>query len=76
MHPPFCLPFERVVPKEGVTICRQFFPGGTVVGLSPYVVNRHRPTFGEDADVWRPERWMGLDEEHHRKLEHSLLTVI
>jgi Cytochrome P450 len=75
LHPPFCLPFERVVPEGGVTICGQYFARGTVVGISPYVVNRHRPTFGEDADVWRPERWLGHSEEHKRMLEQSMLTV-
>lgn len=75
LHPPFCLPFERVVPQGGVTICGRYLPAGTVVGMSPYVVNRHRPTFGEDADAWRPERWLEHDDEHNRKLEHSVLTV-
>ena len=75
LHPPFCLPFERVVPQGGVTICGRYFAAGTVVGMSPYVINRHRPTFGEDAEVWRPERWLEHDDEHRRKLEHSVLTV-
>ena len=75
LHPPFCLPFERVVPEGGVTICGRFFAEGTVVGMSPWVVNRHRPTFGEDSDAWRPERWLGQGEEHRRKLENSVLTV-
>ncbi|KAL9634238.1 MAG: hypothetical protein Q9164_004215 [Protoblastenia rupestris] len=74
LHPPFCLPFERVVPEGGVTICGKFFAGGTVVGMNPYVVNRHRPTFGDDPDEWRPERWLGHHEEHHRRLEQSVLT--
>lgn len=74
LHPPFCLPFERVVPKGGIMIGDNYFPEGTVVGMSPYVVNRHKPTFGEDADVWNPERWM-VPEGRKRKLEASLLTV-
>ncbi|KAL8722234.1 MAG: hypothetical protein Q9181_007531 [Wetmoreana brouardii] len=74
LHPPFCLPLERVVPREGIIICKCFFAGGTVVGISPWVVNRHRPTFGEDADVWRPERWLGLDTRQRKKLENSVLT--
>lgn len=74
LHPPFCLPFERVVPKGGIMIGDNYFPEGTVVGMSPYVVNRHKPTFGEDADVWNPDRWM-VPEERKRKLEASLLTV-
>ena len=75
LHPPFCLPLERVVPDGGVTICGRYFAGGTVVGMNPYVVNRHRPTFGDDVDSWRPERWLGHDEEQSRKLEQSIMTV-
>ncbi|KAA8647973.1 hypothetical protein EYZ11_005654 [Aspergillus tanneri] len=73
LHPPFCLPFERVVPVEGITIAGRFFPGGTVIGMNPWVVNRHRPTFGEDADCWRPDRWLG-DKERYRIMEQSILT--
>ena len=56
MHPPFALPFERVVPKGGSTILGHFLPEGTNVGGSPYVVNRHAGYFGADAEFWRPEK--------------------
>ncbi|KAF4156803.1 hypothetical protein CNMCM6069_006325 [Aspergillus lentulus] len=75
LHPPFSLPFERVVPASGITICGQYLPSGTVVGMNPYVVNQHRSTFGEDAARWKPERWIGLKPEERRKLERNVLTV-
>ncbi|KAK3291691.1 cytochrome P450 [Chaetomium fimeti] len=74
LHPPFCLPLERVVPAGGATICGRKFPAGVVVGMNPFVVNRHRPTFGQDADKWRPERWLEGDVEHQRKLAQSIMT--
>ncbi|KAI0868045.1 putative benzoate 4-monooxygenase cytochrome P450 [Hypoxylon argillaceum] len=74
MHPPFALPFERVVPKGGVTVGGYYLPGGTVVGGNPYVVNRHTGTFRLDSEFWRPERWMKKDERHKQKLEQSSLT--
>jgi len=73
LHPPFCLPFERVVPKGGIMIGDKFFGGGTVVGMNPYVVNRHRPTFGEDADDWNPDRWM-VPKELKQKREAAIMT--
>ncbi|KOC09244.1 cytochrome P450 monooxygenase [Aspergillus flavus] len=73
IHPPFCLPFERIVPAEGMTIGDHFFPGGTVIGMNPWVINRHRPTFGEDADAWRPERWLE-DPARTRQMENTLLS--
>ncbi|KUI58293.1 Pisatin demethylase [Cytospora mali] len=74
MHPPFCLPLERVVPKGGIRVLDHIIPEGTVIGGSPYVVNRHKGTFGDDAEFWRPERWLERGEEHKKKLEASMLT--
>jgi cytochrome P450 len=74
MHPPFGLHLERVVPPEGDTICGQPLPGGTVIGISGWAVHRNKETFGEDADIWKPERWL-CDEAQRRKMERALLTV-
>ncbi|KAI3275302.1 hypothetical protein DTO003C3_1849 [Penicillium roqueforti] len=74
LHPPFCLPFERVVPGGGLTVCETYLPAGTIVGISPYMANRDKETFGNDADEWRPERWLGLSHEDRKRLENSLLT--
>ena len=75
LHPPFCLPLERVTPQGGITIGDMYFPEGTQIGMNPYVVNRHRGTFGEDVEEWRPERWLVKDEGERRKLEGSVMTV-
>lgn len=75
IHPPFALPFERVVPAGGVTVLSNYLPEGTLVGGNAYVVNRHKPTFGANAEEWDPERWLCCGESHKKKLEHSLLTV-
>jgi hypothetical protein len=75
IHPPFALPLERVVPEGGITVLGHYLPGGTVIGGSPYVVNRDTETFGEDAEFWRPERWLEGDVAHKRQLEASMLTV-
>ncbi|KAL2849954.1 cytochrome P450 [Aspergillus pseudodeflectus] len=73
LHPPFCLPFERVVPAGGMTVGERYFPEGTIIGMSPYLVNRHKPTFGEDVESWNPERWMVAKELKARR-EAALLT--
>jgi cytochrome P450 len=73
--PPFSLPLERVAPQGGIVISGRYFPEGTCIGMNPYVVNRHRPTFGEDADSWRPERWLVDDPALRKKLEGSIMTV-
>ena len=75
IHPPFGLHLERVVPPSGATICGQFFQGGTVVGISPWVMNHDQSVFGDDADEWRPERWLECDKEKRRSMESALFTV-
>jgi cytochrome P450 len=48
-------------------------PSSVQVGISPIAQNRDRAIWGEDADVFRPERWLE-DEEHAKFLEsHNML---
>ncbi|KAI0204034.1 putative benzoate 4-monooxygenase cytochrome P450 [Astrocystis sublimbata] len=75
MHPPFALPFERVVPEGGITVLGTYLPEGTVVGGNPYVVNRHKGTFGNDAEFWRPERWLVKDAARRKAMEQGVLTL-
>nr|Q0CRQ3.2 RecName: Full=Cytochrome P450 monooxygenase ATEG_03631; AltName: Full=Azasperpyranone A biosynthesis cluster A protein ATEG_03631 [Aspergillus terreus NIH2624] len=74
IHPPFGLPYERVVPAQGATICGKFLPGGTLVGMSAWVVHRNKELYGEDCDEWNPDRWLKCDTEKRRKMENALLT--
>ncbi|KAJ5603228.1 hypothetical protein N7537_006184 [Penicillium hordei] len=63
VHPAVGLPLPRVVPAPGVELERYFFPKGTVVGMNAWVVHRDQDVFGADADIFRPERWLGPKEE-------------
>jgi cytochrome P450 len=45
-------------------------PPSVQVGISPIAQNRDRAIWGEDADVFRPERWLE-SEEQARFLESS-----
>ncbi|KAH1494942.1 hypothetical protein LV164_001306 [Aspergillus fumigatus] len=59
MHPGVAMCLERYVPDEGLTLPGgQFIPGGCIVGMNPYVLARNQLVWGEDADVFRPERWL------------------
>ena len=75
LHPPFVLPLERVVPQGGVVIGGHHYLEGTCIGMNPYVVNRHRPTFGEDADLWRPERFLEEDLALRKRRENAIMSV-
>ncbi|KAH6951445.1 cytochrome P450 [Fusarium avenaceum] len=63
MHPATGLPLERVVPEGGATISGRFFPEGTIVGINSWVAHRNTRVFGEDANVFNPDRWLVEDSE-------------
>lgn len=64
----------RYVPPEGVELEGQFFKGGTRLAVNGWVLHRDRATFGEDADVYRPERWL-KDPEEARRMERYMFQV-
>ncbi|KAH0828225.1 hypothetical protein AYO21_03784 [Fonsecaea monophora] len=69
MHPALGMVLPRVVPVQGATICGVFIPGGTEVGCNAWTVHRDKDVYGEDADLWIPERWLDDDEEKVKMLE-------
>lgn len=61
---PVGLMLERVVPSTGLTLPDgRFIPSGVKIGINPAVVTRDVGVFGEDADTFRPERWLKREEE-------------
>ncbi|RWA03461.1 hypothetical protein EKO27_g11647 [Xylaria grammica] len=61
MYPAAGLPLERIVPESGMEIAGHFVKGGTIVGCSAWLIHRRPEIFGDDVDVYRPERWL-VDE--------------
>lgn len=59
---PFTGLATKIVPSGGDTINGQFIPGGTRIGQNFYSVQRSKEIFGDDADIFRPERWLDIDE--------------
>lgn len=55
----------RVVPKEGMTLCGKFIPGGYIVGCNAAVVQQDKKIFGEDADSFNPDRWLDQERANH-----------
>ncbi|KAK1755478.1 cytochrome P450 [Echria macrotheca] len=54
-------PIHGIMPrvsKTDATICGVRVPAGTNVCWSAWAVLRDKNVFGEDADVFRPERWL------------------
>ena len=75
MHPAVGQLLERVVPEGGFTLSGVRLPQGTIVGMNPWVPGRDRKTYGRDADLYRPERWLEADAEQLKLMERNFLAV-
>jgi cytochrome P450 len=75
IHPGVAFPLERHVPPEGAVICDTEIPGGTRIGINPAVIHMDRRVYGDDADQFRPERWLEASPEQLKLMDRSFLTV-
>lgn len=50
--------FPRYVPEPGLELYGKFAPPGTEITCNPYLVHRDPALYGQDAEEFRPERWM------------------
>lgn len=69
LHPALGQILPRVVPPGGMEVCGVFLPEGTEVGCNAWTVHYDKAVFGEDADIFRPERWLDSDEESVKNME-------
>ncbi|KAH8651512.1 cytochrome P450 [Tricladium varicosporioides] len=62
LFPPSAASQQRMVPPGGATIDGYFVPAGMTVAVSPWASTHSLLNFHE-PDMFRPERWLGDDEE-------------
>ncbi|KAI5928773.1 benzoate 4-monooxygenase cytochrome P450 [Camillea tinctor] len=48
----------REVLAGGLSIHGEHYPAGTIVGTVPWASSRNRDVYGDDAEAFRPERWI------------------
>ncbi|KAL1392560.1 putative cytochrome P450 oxidoreductase [Phyllosticta capitalensis] len=70
MHPSVGLILEREVPAGGATICGRHIPGGTIVGVNPWVTGYDSRIFPE-PHAFIPERWLESSLEALREMEQA-----
>lgn len=75
LHPGVAYPLERFVPPEGAMICGVMVPGGTNVSVTAPVVHMDKTVYGDDAETFRPDRWLEADAEQLKLMERSFLAV-
>ena len=69
--PPGTGQMPKVVPQEGETIHDIFIPGGTNMGINPWYIMRDPASFGADAEIFRPERWLEAGDQRRKEMEHA-----
>ena len=65
--------FPRLVSEPGIELDGKFVPAGTEIAANILVVGRDRTLYGEDADKWRPDRW--LTQGNAKAREMSRLSM-
>lgn len=72
LRPAVGLNIQRYVPEGGAEIDGVRYAGGIRVALNGWVLHRDRATFGEDVDVFRPERWLASNA---KEMERHMYQV-
>ncbi|KAK2022788.1 cytochrome P450 [Colletotrichum zoysiae] len=73
MRPAVTYGHYKAVPPGGDTIAGIWVPGGTAIGHSHYGMMRSKKIFGEDVDIFRPERY--LDEPNREEMQRTVELV-
>lgn len=74
VFPAVQLGMQRHPPKEGLFLCNTYIPAGYRVGINPAVVQFDKTVFGEDAEAFRPERWLEAGEQRVRRMEKAMMV--
>jgi cytochrome P450 len=75
IFPPIPGLLSKEVPPEGDTINGKFVPGGTKIGWGIFGVCRDKAIWGEDSDLFRPERWLEASAEKYKEMDSTLDLV-
>lgn len=67
--------FESKTTHPGMKANGYDIPEGTVVSVAHYATHRDTEVFGEDADLFRPERWLEAGPSSLKRMEHSFMAV-
>jgi cytochrome P450 len=76
MQIPFSGLIMKEVPPGGDKLeDGRWLPAGTRIAHNTLAVQRRRDIFGEDVDVFRPERWLGVDKERKQLMVQTTELV-
>jgi cytochrome P450 len=72
VFPPVTGLFSKRVPAGGDTVCGKFVPEGTDIAYCAWDFYKDPAVFGEDAEYFRPDRWLEADEEQMKKMQKTM----
>lgn len=75
IHPPNHILASKVVPPEGDTLDGKFVPGGTKIAWNVWSLLHRKDMFGQDAGVFRPERWLEASTDRRIDMERHVELV-
>ncbi|KAK1757894.1 cytochrome P450 [Echria macrotheca] len=67
--------FLKDTPPEGDYIDGKFIPGGVGVGINASALVASKALFGEDADIYRPERFLDADPDKRDQMERDVELI-
>jgi cytochrome P450 len=73
--PPIAALLSKEVPAGGDVLNGIFVPAGTRIGWCAWGLFRNKKIFGEDADTFRPERWLEGSADEIKEMEDTLGLV-
>ena len=76
IHPPVTGIGSKEVPKDGDVIDGQYLPPGTKIGTAFWGVFRNKKIWGDDAHVFRPERWLDDSNNQRLKMMHETMEFV
>ncbi|KAI3329047.1 cytochrome P450 [Xylariaceae sp. AK1471] len=72
MRPVLTQVFSKEVPPEGDTIGGHFIPGGTAIGMNLSSMLCSKALFGDDAEIFRPERFLEASEATRLEMQRNV----
>jgi cytochrome P450 len=65
----------KLVPDGGQTIHGMFIPGGTAIGMNMSSLLWSKELFGEDAHLFRPERFLEASDAQREEMKRNVELV-
>ncbi|KAE8382333.1 cytochrome P450 [Aspergillus bertholletiae] len=71
--PGFSYNREVATPPEGAIVAGYYIPPGTMMELHSEALRDNPNIYGEDADIYRPGRWLNADRQQRWAMSQGLL---